>query len=473
MKKIIAILLFSMLIMGASIASAEVNVKVIVDDEVIMAQSVIENNRTLVPAKDTMTSAGADIKWYGDTRKVEIIKAGKTITLTIDSNIMNTPDGDKVLDAVPRILSDNRTYLPIKAVCDELGMTVEWDGGTKTVLVFSNDASPYVDKYGGMTVEECAIMNEMTNEELASELLLDYKDIQGMKFTDAQMMTPVIQLANKIGYTEAKDNYIMYGVTMKEGMTIGEFEAQMSLGDYFEYIGAMSSYPSADAALISFREYYSLGKEYTLDTKMKFIRTIMDSYNYPQDEAEDETQTDLEKLSAEATSKLSELTERKIGFTITMEDGSVMNGELYPDLAPITVENFKKLANSGFYDGLVFHRVIDGFMIQGGGYDVNMQAKEANSIKGEFIQNGVANGLLHEKGVISMARTSLYNSASSQFFIMDETSPHLDGAYAAFGRICEGLDVVNKISEVETGTNGLGMTDVPIKPVVIKSIVVE
>lgn len=175
-----------------------------------------------------------------------------------------------------------------------------------------------------------------------------------------------------------------------------------------------------------------------------------------------------------------------IGIKITLEDGSEMKGELYPDIAPISVENFVKLANENFYDGLIFHRVIPGFMIQGGGYDQtfyegNFNSKEAESIKGEFASNGVKNDLKHTRGVISMARAQDMNSGSSQFFIMHDDAPYLDGDYAAFGKITEGLDVVDKIAAAETTQvdgkvtiNGAEydntMSDVPVEPIVIKTI---
>lgn len=155
-------------------------------------------------------------------------------------------------------------------------------------------------------------------------------------------------------------------------------------------------------------------------------------------------------------------------ITITLADGDVIKAELYPDLAPITVANFENLVNEHFYDGLIFHRVISGFMIQGGGYDVNGNEKAAASIKGEFAANGVKNDLKHTKGVLSMARTSVPDSASSQFFIMHKDSPHLDGQYAAFGKVTEGIEVVDKIAGVQTDSS-----DKPVTPVVIQSITMD
>lgn len=169
----------------------------------------------------------------------------------------------------------------------------------------------------------------------------------------------------------------------------------------------------------------------------------------------------------------SELYADAIGITIELENGGIMKGELYPNLAPKTVDNFVKLVKDNFYDGLIFHRVIEGFMIQGGGYDADMTPKEAETIVGEFTQNGFENNLKHTKGVLSMARTPDPNSASSQFFIMHADAPHLDGAYAAFGRVTEGLEFVDEIATAKTGTNSYGMSDVPVEPIIIKTIKID
>ena len=155
-------------------------------------------------------------------------------------------------------------------------------------------------------------------------------------------------------------------------------------------------------------------------------------------------------------------------FTITMETGGVMKGELYPDIAPHAVGNFIHLANSGFYDGLIFHRVIPGFMIQGGDPNGTGTGGPGWQIKGEFNANGVDNKLLHTYGVLSMARSMAPDSAGSQFFIMTSDSPHLDGQYAGFGKVLEGMDVADKIVAVRRDAS-----DKPIEPQVIKSIRVE
>ena len=151
-----------------------------------------------------------------------------------------------------------------------------------------------------------------------------------------------------------------------------------------------------------------------------------------------------------------------------MENGKVMKGELYEDIAPITVENFEKLANSGFYDGLTFHRVIPGFMIQGGCPNGNGTGGPGYTIKGEFSMNGVKNDLKHTTGVLSMARTMVPDSAGSQFFVMVADAPHLDGQYAGFGKITEGIEAALEIANVRRD-----FQDKPLEPVVIKTVTVE
>ena len=154
--------------------------------------------------------------------------------------------------------------------------------------------------------------------------------------------------------------------------------------------------------------------------------------------------------------------------TIEMENGDVMKAELYPEVAPNTVNNFISLVNKGFYDGVIFHRVISGFMIQGGDPKGTGVGGPGYSIKGEFTGNGFKNDLKHDRGVLSMARTMAPNSAGSQFFIMHQNSPHLDGQYAAFGKIIEGLDVVDKIASTRTDYN-----DKPRTPQVMKKVTVD
>lgn len=156
-----------------------------------------------------------------------------------------------------------------------------------------------------------------------------------------------------------------------------------------------------------------------------------------------------------------------------MNDGSIFEAELYPDIAPNTVNNFISLVKKGFYDGLIFHRVIKGFMIQGGDPQGTGMGGPGYSIKGEFSNNGFTNDLKHTPGVLSMARAMDPDSAGSQFFIMHETSPHLDGSYAAFGKVINGLDVINTIADVRTDWNDRPMEDQMIKSVTVDTFDVE
>ncbi|MBE5930370.1 MAG: peptidylprolyl isomerase [Lachnospiraceae bacterium] len=155
-------------------------------------------------------------------------------------------------------------------------------------------------------------------------------------------------------------------------------------------------------------------------------------------------------------------------ITITMENGEQIRAELYPEIAPNTVKNFLSLVNKGYYNGLIFHRVISGFMIQGGCPDGTGMGGPGYSIPGEFAMNGFKNDLRHTEGVLSMARAQHPDSAGSQFFIMHRTSPHLDGSYAAFGKVIEGLDVVNRIAAVPTD-----WSDRPAHPQVMQTVTAE
>lgn len=159
--------------------------------------------------------------------------------------------------------------------------------------------------------------------------------------------------------------------------------------------------------------------------------------------------------------------------TITMENGDVIKLELYPEIAPTSVNNFISLVKKNFYDGLIFHRVIRGFMIQGGCPDGTGMGGPGYSIKGEFAQNGFKNDLKHTEGVLSMARSMAPNSAGSQFFIMHKNSPHLDGSYAAFGKVIEGMDVVNKIAETVTDWHDRPMQKQMMKTVTVDTFGVE
>ena len=184
-----------------------------------------------------------------------------------------------------------------------------------------------------------------------------------------------------------------------------------------------------------------------------------------------QSQTASPQQTHQSTPESTEEITEKVFATITMEDDSVIKLELYPNIAPETVKNFVSLARKGFYDGVTFHRVVKGFVIQGGEPEGNGFGGPGYCIKGEFEANGFKNDLKHERGVISMARLSKpFDSAGSQFFIVHQDAmASLDGLYAGFGRVIEGMEVVDKIASVETDPN----TDMPLEPVVIKSITID
>ncbi|WP_430883394.1 peptidylprolyl isomerase [Fusibacter sp. JL216-2] len=190
-----------------------------------------------------------------------------------------------------------------------------------------------------------------------------------------------------------------------------------------------------------------------------------------QDTSASEQSTETKNSNSEETTSTAGLPNPDLDHpvvTMTIADYGDLKIELYPEVAPNTVNNFISLANSGYYDGVTFHRIIKGFMIQGGDPDGTGAGGPGYAITGEFTDNGFENNIKHTPGVISMARTNNPNSAGSQFFIMHKTSSHLDGAYAAFGKVIEGYDYVDKIAQVETG-----LGDKPTQPVIMEKLTVE
>ena len=455
---------------------ADIPIKIIADNKIVDTETVIVNGRTLIPLRALMESTGADVTWQGETQTVAITRNGKTISIQIGNTVMTTPAASITLDAAPILYNGDTTYAPLRAIAEEFGITVDWDGGTKTILVRTPEGTPYVDIYDGMTLKEYLEETQTPIDVFETSSNLRYDDYKDTLYSIVANTVSLESVAISSGMT-LSDACALLGIDEEKAKTLtwGEAIGELTIGTYVEAILGASQYGmSQEDALESLRQSFGLGREYTLDTKVKYAKVIMDIAQIEYNKQQEELIKAQEEMLAKDMEELPELTKNKIKFTITMQDGSKMTGELYPDLAPITVENFVKLVNDKFYDGLIFHRVIDGFMIQGGGFDKNFNEKAGpEAIKGEFYANGVKNALKHEKGVISMARTNEPDSATSEFFIMDEPSPHLDGQYAAFGKITGGLDVIEKISKSETTTNDKGYTDVPVKPVIIKSIRID
>ncbi len=451
----------------------DIPIKIISDNKIINTDTVVVNQRTLVPLRALLESTGAQVNWYNDTQEIDITRNGKTIRVQIGNSVMVTPDGNKELEAAPILHQGTTTYAPLRAIAEEFGISVDWDGGTKTILVRTPEGCPYVDIYLGATLEDYLTENGISPEDFQKETTLKYEDYKDKLYIETDNAVPLSAVATINGFT-LEELCALFGLDVEAGknMTWGEALDEIDFAVYIDVLMGASQYGmTTDSAMQYIRESYGLGNEYTLDTKLKYVRVIMDTVEAEYAKMQEEAQEALEEQKKKDLEELPSLTKNTIKFTITMNDGSKMSGELYPDLAPITVENFVKLCESKFYDGLIFHRVIDGFMIQGGGYDKNYEAKEKlNPIKGEFYDNGVTNALKHEKGVISMARTNDPDSATSEFFIVDEASPFLDGLYAAFGKITSGLNVLEKISKAETQTNEKGFADAPKNAIIIKSI---
>jgi len=458
MKKILLIL--ATLLIFASSVYAEADIKLIVDDMVIDTDYVTVNDRTLVPVRAVMESTGATVNWNEDY-SVDVIKGDINAHLMINSNILTVNGEDRTMDVTPILYNDTTTYVPLRAICEEVfGFIVDWDEQTKTILINDSDGCPYVNVCG-LTTDEFRVAYGLTVEKFEEETQLNYEDYADEPYERAMYDMTFETYAKGVGGDTAKLNALL-GTNATGSEKYGEVLGEVPLKVIMKVLyGNEYSEEMFDIMC----EVYGFGEEYTPDTKYKYVRTIMDTV----DMQRDKPQEDMFAIYAD---KLPELTANKRYFTITLADGRVMKGEIYPDLAKETAQNFIKLCEDGFYNGTMFHRVIDGFMIQCGGYFLDGTTKETEAIYGEFFQNGYINPLKHERGVISMARTNEPNSATSQFFIMDEAAPHLDGAYAAFGRITEGFDVLDSISAVETSTQG-GMSDVPVLPVVVSTITVE
>lgn len=482
MKKVISIVLILILCMtftamasGTPVNDADIPIKLISDNKIINTETIIINGRTLIPVRKLLESVGAVVEWDNPTQRVDLTRNGKKISLHIGSNILITPSGNKEMDTAPILHNGDTTYAPIRAIAEEFGLTVDWDGGTKTILITSPDGCQYVDFYDGMTVKEAMEMLGMSPEDFTAETGLDYEVYKDKLYAQADNELPASFIAKSNGMTFAELNELMaFDSSITENTPWGTAIGSISLGTYINvFLGPEQYGIDAQQFLDEIKVAYGLGNEYTLDTKFRYVRTIIDTIDYENAKAEENAEELLTQQMEKDLEELPKLMEKTIGFTITLEDGSVMKGVLYPDVAPKTVENFVNLAKSKFYDGLIFHRVIDGFMIQGGGFDKNFNHKDSASIKGEFYANGFSNALKHEKGILSMARTDDPNSASSQFFIMDEAAEHLDGNYAAFGKITQGIEVLEKISAVKTATNEQGYDNVPVKPIIIKSITID
>ena len=314
-------------------------------------------------------------------------------------------NGEKIETQTPAVIVDGRTMVPLRGVSEALGCDVSWDGETRGIILTDGDSL-----YFTWINRDHAFKTSLEAHE--DTTIMDVPPVIMNDYT----MVPLRAISEMFGATVNWD-----GATSTVAVDYEKKSVKAGLAAQFE-------------------------------TYERELDKMYDAY----------------KGYADGTANT-------VNAEIHLENGGVIGLELYPDIAPMTVLNFINLANEKFYDGLVFHRVMEDFMIQGGGFDKNMAQKEADNIRGEFIYNGHFNLIPHERGVISMARTAQsMDSASSQFFIMHATSPHLDGQYAAFGKVTSGMEYVDAIAKTETKSlPELGMDDVPVTNQVIKTIVIK
>lgn len=343
----------------------------------------------------------------------KIVFAASAVTMLMTASTALADDvkvevNGTVLDMEARIV-DDRTLVPLRAVSNALGCGVAWDEETRGITIVRAGEDYTQDIYMLLSWIDKPRAFKLSGSALADGTVMDVAP----QIIEDRTFVPIRAIAELFGATVSWDGDTRTAIIDADmpGYTYTDEEAEILV----DYERAMNS-----------------------------VYDIYDKY-----------------LKGESD---------KINAVITLEDDSKIELELYPELAPITVDNFVSLAKSGYYTGLTFHRVIEGFMIQGGGFyaDGNESETELTPITGEFLQNGILNFIPHTEGVISMARTNVADSATGQFFIMHKTSPHLDGSYAAFGKVTSGMEVVNKIAAVETDS-----MDKPVEAVIIKSIEIK
>ena len=334
------------------------------------------------------------------------------------SDITVKVNGEEIHPEMAPVIVEERTLVPLRAVSEALGCDVSWDADTKGITLCdgNNLYFTWIDKDHAFKTSATAL-EDTTVMDVSPTIMNDYT------------MVPLRAISEMFGATVNWD-----GGASTVTIDYTKKNVEEGLAKKFE------TYEKV------------LNSDNSLETQKQVLNQKYDAY----------------KGYADGTGNV-------VNAEIQLEDGGNIELELYPDIAPKTVANFVKLANEKFYNGLVFHRVIKDFMIQGGGYDTDMTQHETDTITGEFLQNGSFNMIPHERGVISMARTAMsMDSASSQFFIMHRDSPSLNGQYAAFGKVTSGMEYVDKIAETETHSlTDMGMDDVPVQTQIIKTIIIK
>lgn len=469
-------------------------------------QSYNYMDTTYIVAED-LRNFGFRVDWNGEDRTLNISRDSDNNSINQCSIPHSVPRDMVGQNAMPILETDIQTYIngaltdsgnidgktviPFKAL-GQFG-NVEYDDSIRAAKLWVEDGLQTNTVMQSLLSSEGSVTdganpyNEMGYIDVTGITIAEIAQENGLELSDflARYGLP----ADMPGTTNETAAYYMMPVkvvALMNGMDFDGIKEALGFGEYITEntpwavaVGnaPLEKYVGADN-FDEFKATYGFGDEVTLETKWREVRNTVDtasknSYNTPDgyDMADDEAEPD--KSDA-------------VHIKITLSNNQEIEADLYPHVAPESVANFVKLANEGFFNGLIFHRVINGFMIQGGGFDESFykgkfDAKEADTVKGEFRSNGFANNLKHTRGVISMARTSDPNSASSQFFIMHQDAPHLDGEYAAFGEVTSGMYVVDDIAGSKTTTldgkaTYMGttytqqMTDVPEKPIVIRNI---
>jgi len=443
MKKILSFLLIVILVVSTLAvvsASTEREIFVINDGEMVRfdVQPQIINDRTMVPMRAIYEAMGATVSWDETTQTASGTKDGVTVSMTIGNPEMSV-NGETLLMDAPPVIIDGRTLAPARFVAEAFGSNVEWDTNARLVMIYNTDmpvyaAFPHIPDFGKCYGIEpvsqfvrsnfAYISYELFREDINQYTLGKYDD--------------TLRALNYVEDTEGFENEM----TELDGKIKRFIRNDKDMAEFFVWTELDSAegvlcveviIPTCtDEEVIEMENYYRESMGLTADISYPFEITT---------------------------------TREMIPAVIEVENYGTIELELYPDIAPITVSNFQYLANRGFYDGLIFHRVIEGFMIQGGCPEGTGVGGPGYEIKGEFLANGVENSLEHKKGVISMARKRGYNSAGSQFFIMHADAPHLDGEYAAFGRVSKGMEIVDRIASVATDASDRPDADIVIKTI--------
>ncbi len=280
---------------ATSINSADIPIKLISDNKIIDTESILANERILIPVRKLLESVGATVQWDNLTQRVDLTRNGKKISLHIGSNILVTPNGNKDMDTAPILYNGNTTYAPIRAIAEEFGLSVDWDNGTKTILITSPEGCRYVDLYDGMTVKQAIEMSGMSAEEFNAETGLDYQKYKDKLYVQSENEVATSLVAKSYGMTFAElKEFMGFDDSITESTHWGVAVGSISLRNYINAFLEPAQYGmNAEQVLELIRELCGLGNEYTLDTKYRYVRTIMETTDYETPKAEANPKGDI------------------------------------------------------------------------------------------------------------------------------------------------------------------------------------